>query len=395
MAARNPARAGRPLPRSRVNGVDPRKWGMLLLGFTPLVLLLSRFMLPERLVDNRSGIGILEKVYAWGSSLPSVYEKGDFPARFYHAFYTVFPFMPDSLGAWDAVALAVGMLLTIALFLRFTGRYRQGALQMVVLLTLAVLAGIFIFQVSKDIIQCLIFTLAFAVAASRKMSVKAKITILCGIFIAEGALWRTYYFIMALFVPIAYLIVSKAMAGGMSRGEARKFAVVSIVLALAVMLAFAYVLHAVSPSGYDQIAYQHSEDREDFTATDAASGISSVIALNSGSSPAAFVANWAINVLRLLLPVELLAKSLRYLPFVVYQLAVTWCLVRTIPRMGGGGHAALVVAVLFAFVVTSASFEPDFGSWIRHETAVLPFLVELVGLSGIGTKEKRGAEIVE
>ena len=41
-----------------------QKYGLLLLGLTPLLLLLSRFLLPQQLVDNRVGVSIINQVYA-------------------------------------------------------------------------------------------------------------------------------------------------------------------------------------------------------------------------------------------------------------------------------------------------------------------------------------------
>jgi len=364
-----------------------QKYGLLLLGLTPLLLLLSRFLLPQQLVDNRVGVSIINQVYAWGTAFPATFVKSDFPVWFYHAFYAVFPFIPDSLQVWDVAMLAVGGVLLLALLVRFTDIYKSSGFQTVVLLTLVVISGIFIFQVSKDFIQCLIFTLAFAVVISKRLSMRTKTFLLALLFIGEGLLWRTYYLIAAFFIPSIYLMLSRITAVKRTDGSLWKSVIVCLAITVATMVVFAFVLHAVSPSDYSTIAYQHSIDREDFTATDAASGISSVIPISSGSSPLAFVVNWAINVFRLLVPIELLVKSLKYFPFVIFQLVVTWCVVRTLSRLKSNRVTALMVAVMLAFVITSASFEPDFGSWVRHETAAFSFLIELVGLSNLGCKE--------
>lgn len=373
----------------RCRSVRVQKYGLLILGLTPLLLLLSRFLLPQRLVDNRVGVSIIDQIYAWGTSIPATFEKSDFPVWFYHAFYAVFPFMPDSLQVWDVAVLTVGAVLLLALLARFADVYTSNGLQTVVLLTLAVLSGIFIFQVSKDFIQCLVFALAFAIVISKRLSMRAKVLLLILLFIGEGLLWRTYYLIMALFIPFIYLILSRGTMAEHTSKNLWRYVIICLAITVATMAVFAFVLHAVSQSDYNTIVYQHSVDREDFTATDAASGISSVILISSGSSPLAFVANWIINVFRLLVPIELFVKSLKYLPFVIYQLVITWCVVRTLPRLKGNRTTALMVAAMLAFVVTSASFEPDFGSWVRHETAAFPFLIELVGLSNLGCKESK------
>ena len=171
---------------------------------------------------------------------------------------------------------------------------------------------------------------------------RTKTFLLALLFIGEGLLWRTYYLIAAFFIPSIYLMLSRITAVKRTDGSLWKSVIVCLAITVATMVVFAFVLHAVSPSDYSTIAYQHSIDREDFTATDAASGISSVIPISSGSSPLAFVVNWAINVFRLLVPIELLVKSLKYFPFVIFQLVVTWCVVRTLSRLKSNRVTALM-----------------------------------------------------
>ena len=70
--------------------------------------------------------------------------------------------------------------------------------------------------------------------------------------------------------------------------------------------------------------------------------------------------NYFINTLRLLFPVELLVKGIKYFPYIVFQIWFTkklwnWKSVKNNK-----------VILLYSFISISGVFEPDFGSFLRH-----------------------------
>ena len=374
---------------------ESKQWGTLLMVLSPLILLLSRFFLPQSLAENRIGKYIISTIYQWGTSIPSVYDRQDFPFLFYQGLHNLFPFMPEDLESWDILALGIGIVVMVIIYYRYSRTYQQSFLQTLLLIVLTIIAGIFVFQVSKDLVQCLIFCIAFFFVCRRNLSNNAKIIIVSVLFALECILWRKYFAITALFVPIIYFAITRLKSKYDAGEKTWKLAVGFIFLVVIGMVVFAYALYWISPSSYNEIVYQHSVEREDFTATNAASGIASVVPLTTGSSPLLFVANWTINIVRLLFPIELLAKSIKYLPYVIYQLFITYIFFRSIKRCHINDMSSIVVAIFVAFLITSAAFEPDFGSWVRHETAALPFVVELIAISGFGISDKGREELAE
>ncbi len=194
------------------------------------------------------------------------------------------------------------------------------------------------------------------------------------LFAAEGALWRPYYFIVAVALPAIYFLLDR-----MGTGDWTPRQTVRLVVTVAVMmLVFAFVLKIVSPSDYAEIVNKHGAARESFTATNAASGIKSLIDVNSSSPVPLFVLNWVVNTFRLLFPVELFLKSPYYWVFCLYQISITVHALRAIGANGGDSKYVVCFSLWLAFVIASGAFEPDFGSWVRHETATLPLLISLV-----------------
>jgi hypothetical protein len=90
-----------------------------------------------------------------------------------------------------------------------------------------------------------------------------------------------------------------------------------------------------------------------------------------------FLANRVVTLAMLLLPLNLLAVSLSYAPFVAIQLLLSWRTWRALRRPTGAMHAMAGAAVL-AFTAVSALYEPDFGSYFRHKVGILLFMLILV-----------------
>ena len=85
------------------------------------------------------------------------------------------------------------------------------------------------------------------------------------------------------------------------------------------------------------------------------------------------VVNYFINAVRMMVPIELLVKSPGYFPFFVYQIFILMYWFRTIKNIRKVNNKAFLSLVCFtAYLFGSFSFEPDFGSWVRHESAAFP-----------------------
>jgi hypothetical protein len=103
-------------------------------------------------------------------------------------------------------------------------------------------------------------------------------------------------------------------------------------------------------------------------------------------SPDLAAANAALTLLLLVVPVPLLLNpSLTYIAFTVAISSMWLALAATMFRYCRSGHfvrdhrSARAAALLLAMVTVQAVFEPDYGSYLKHLTPLLPlFLVVLV-----------------
>ena len=94
-------------------------------------------------------------------------------------------------------------------------------------------------------------------------------------------------------------------------------------------------------------------------------------------SGAGFLANRALTFCMLLLPINLLAVSVSYAPFIVAQAFLSLKMLRQLMRPGRD-ISVLAASAVMAFTMVAALFEPDFGSYFRHKVGILLFMLLLI-----------------
>ena len=81
----------------------------------------------------------------------------------------------------------------------------------------------------------------------------------------------------------------------------------------------------------------------------------------------------------MMFPVELILKGMQYVPFVVLQLCWTGLLCRAVWAAVRGKWKESwpekrLLAVTAAWYLVAFLFEPDFGSFIRHQSSAFPLV---------------------
>lgn len=348
--------------------------------FFALVTFVAGYMLrPDTVTSDRVGYSMVD----WANSCKTLSDVADLSAQgnFHGAVFgfirVVLPLAPSTVEEWDLFLAMVGsvVLLFVALWVSRCPWLRVH--DALLFAAMSALSSMYVFMICKDIIQ-LFVALAVFLLATRMRDVRVSMVIIVALLTWEAATWRTYYYIVAAFVPVAYYLIIwlRDRESGWRRG------LTFVLVLLVTALAFAFLLKLVSPSDYSKIVMQHGADREEIT-MGAASGISSLITVTDFSPVPIFVLNWFINALRILFPVELFMKSPYYWAFAVYQLLISVSVIGSMARGLPDCRARLCVSVYIAFVLASATFEPDFGSWVRHETAWLPIVIaSVLGYAG-------------
>lgn len=231
-----------------------------------------------------------------------------------------------------------------------------------------ILLNIYVFNIGKDSIQFCFFFLAF-IFTKMKASRIIRIACITILFYIESIYFRSYFVLVSVFF-IAIAILTFHIQQSIGRIKPVSY-YLCILLVVYVFLIASSVLF---PEQYDDVANVRAgvnEGREG--SADAATLISNLI---PGESLPIALVNYPINAIRMLLPLELVFKGVTYIPFVIFQLFATiyfvWYSKGILNRTITDSSCILAYAVYLAFLLTSFFFEPDFGSWVRHEMAAFP-----------------------
>lgn len=90
-----------------------------------------------------------------------------------------------------------------------------------------------------------------------------------------------------------------------------------------------------------------------------------------------FSINYVLTILRMLFPMELLLYGPKYVPFIIFQTLVSCIMIKALIVEYDYCSASkrIATALYWGFMFCSATFEPDFGSWVRHESVAIPIIL--------------------
>lgn len=246
--------------------------------------------------------------------------------------------------------------------------------------------NIYVFGITKEGIQILFFFLIYIVISLPIKNTLIKLVGCAAVYYWESNIFRSYYIIMAALTVFMYFIFIWLR----SREKIRRKHIILFVMAcfIAVFL-FLFLSQYISYDDYIQAL--NARDGTTATAEGANSSIINPIEVNSNLGN--FMVDYVINAFRMMVPIELLVKSPVYAPFVVYQVFVMYYFFRTVKKLKKLDLKMIVTISCFsAYFLGSVIFEPDFGSWVRHEAATFPILQLLAFQSNIHEQEKETKE---
>ena len=230
------------------------------------------------------------------------------------------------------------------------------------------LLNIYIFNISKDVIQYGIFFLMYIVIINKKLPKILKVLLCFYIFWWESSFFRSYYILMGILFILLYMIIKTVQ---FKVKKVNKKVLISIFIIIFIsMYALIYVSQFISYEDYERLI----NIRYTVPNQGAVSAINNWI--DDRGSLSLYMVNYIINAVRMMFPVELLLNGPFYMPFVVYQGFILYYLIKTIGNLNKNTNEIVVLALssFIAYLLVSFTFEPDFGSFVRHEAATFPIL---------------------
>ena len=244
----------------------------------------------------------------------------------------------------------------------------------------AVMLPVFVWNTHKEALQFVFFLLIAAISYSIKNRSVVVDGMILSLLFLWGAIFRSYYIITAAGTAF-FMILGQLPWGGMPRNHKKKIILkilcASLILLL-VMAAFAPQMVTKLFSGRININLYRVDDSN-----------ANTILLDLFDNPkeqlSIYLANYVLAAGRMMLPVELLFQGVQYIPFAIFQLFWTILLDVAIKSFFKGSPwgepEKRFLYLMCSWYFVSFLFEPDFGSFVRHQVAAFPMLFPVFSLA--------------
>lgn len=335
----------------------------------PILIVLGKIVrwtiLKSVLVDMSIGNGMIDRIIYGTGGLVSFAESGMSDAvgnaSVFFRWINIFN-IQTTVGFEIYISIIWNFILLLLIF-KSNKKLEIG--QFSFLLLSVIVLNIWDFCLAKEPVQLIFFLIMYYIIVSEKINIKMKYFLTIILLFTTVLYYRTYYVLIIAFLMIISLICEKWLI----RQEKLNLKKVFILLAI---LAFIYFIMLNGIKVIDIGAYNELlrvRTRSGFANTQ-------MVNIFKSSNLGIFTVDYFIMIFRMLFPIELIPMGVKYLPYVVYQIIISLLIIKNIIHIKEQNFSQRLALYLYlAFLLSSATFEPDFGSWVRHEAAIFPILV--------------------
>lgn len=224
-------------------------------------------------------------------------------------------------------------------------------------------------DISKEYIQFWFYFIVITILEIK--DIYLKYTLIATAFITFALLFRLYIIIILLLFIIFRILISSTISPKLRIG------IVSLFIIL-------FLLHDMLIRGKISVIDQVIQVRIFVNHSRLLDGVNVTTIVNdvipNNNSLLIFVLNTIINFIRFLFPVELILKlNMKYIFACIYQLIISFGLLRKVIyvlKNKNKVHEGLIM--IFAILLTQAVFEPDYGSYFKHQSACVLFYFKIL-----------------
>lgn len=333
---------------------------MLIIPIAIVAKLIEHILLPEKYFydSNRILITSLEGMvegYSWAGNY-------EFTANIF-AKLNILDF--TTLLQWSVMIGSLFNLFVICIFIKIKG---LDMMQSIFVFMCVGLCNIYVFNIGKDIIQFFLFLLCFAIISIDRIPILIRTIGVALIFYWESTFFRNYYIIMAAFTIGVFFILK------IIKDKHIKINIKTIILVLGILYGMMYFFLNIAK-------YFMPDEWNDILTCKSGTEVmvaSSMIydKIDFGTNINLYMLNYVINSIRMMFPYELLSGGVFYLPFFAFQVLLIYYIYRNIKKIYIiDNKNILALSTFIAFFMGSVLFEPDFGSFARHEAAAFPIII--------------------
>lgn len=245
--------------------------------------------------------------------------------------------------------------------------------------------SVYCFCLSKEPFQMVFFLLMYAVLHSSVIPERQKLFWSFGVILLSASCFRTYYTLILVFAVACWWYLNRADNRVLSYRRGSGLLGWASIVRLYLLAAGMYFVMMLLLSATNGELYDRFQDTLLYASDATGSSntyIENVLSINEDSPNVITVTvEYALVILRLLFPFELVSNGPKYWPYVIYQLCMTMFLLRSLRNYRSNTRTQNAALIIFlGYVFASAAFEVDFGSWVRHCAVTTPIVLIMSGI---------------
>lgn len=284
----------------------------------------------------------------------------------------------------DFISFEVAITLTWGLFLLLVllGCRRYVTLDESIYIALGIIVNsVYCFCLGKEVYQMLFFFLIYFILRSNKISANIKVGLSCFTILLSVTFFRTYYALILVFAAlfcILMLFVRKHLKENVGDKNSIKFIFKIFLMLVAGYFVMLCILRILSPVLFVRFrdALLYASD-----STSSSNTYMENILSGHGNNILLITVEYMFAALRMMFPAELAVLGPKYWLYILYQIIVTVGMIKSVQNWNQNTVEQKIATALFVgFVFTSASFEVDFGAWIRHGAVTMPLVLVMMGI---------------
>lgn len=223
--------------------------------------------------------------------------------------------------------------------------------------------NIFDFTLAKEPIQMLYFIVIYCILCSNKIKYKYLFTVLTILF--SAVTFRSYFILIIMFMMLASTLCNIFI---IKKDKVRIKNIIFLVFCVTFFyFIFLNIAKVSMPSQFNELIRVRTRTSE---------AVTDMRNIFKSSNLAIFSIDYMIMLIRMLVPVELVRFGPKYFAYIFYQLVITFFIVKALKYVKYNSRQKNVALFLYiGYLFASATFEPDFGSWVRHETVLFPIML--------------------
>ena len=298
---------------------------MLLLIF-PLIILAKWYQFN---VLNGYAFGIINRIIEW---LPTNIIPVDLSYAFPLRIYRLIRFLPLNTALEWAIFWAIVMnVIFFVLLISFKQQYKLE--EYIFIYVSMFILDVFVFNINKDLIQCLIVLLIFFIIKKNGNS-KVSLFLITIILFLESIFFRTYYILAVATILIVYYVLSSYL----NRKPNKRKTIFAIIIVLLLLFSFIFISQYFNAETYNQLIGRRDTVEEDLDAV-------------------TVIADW--------IPGD-----------GFFNIYLTINILKNIKKLNE--QNMLNITFIVGYWLMLFASESDFGTLVRHQAILLPFYLKMI-----------------